>query len=101
MDKKRRSRASDAEASKVEKRMLDPVPWAISNYNPETGDCYIVRGMNEKKTYDQFDLIYPNESTKPDNKKVSTNVYDRSPFVRNKVLLVQIIVVNIAGNLGF
>ena len=99
--KVRRKKVLNAEASKVENRMLDPVPWSISKYNSKSGDCTITRGINQIKTYDQFDLIYPNESTKPDKKAVTTNVYNRSPIVRNKVLSRANNCCEYCGNIGF
>ncbi len=35
-----------ADASEVERRMLDPVPWAVASYDIETGDCRLERGAN-------------------------------------------------------
>jgi 5-methylcytosine-specific restriction protein A len=36
---------SKTEASKVEKRLLDPVPWTITYYNWNTGQCTLTRGI--------------------------------------------------------
>lgn len=35
---------AESESSEVEKRYLDPEPWAVARYNMDTGDCVIVRG---------------------------------------------------------
>ncbi len=97
----RRRKVSEPEASKVEGRILDPVPWSISNYNANTGDCTITRGVKKIKTYDQFDLIFPSESSKHNKKKVSANVYNRSPIVRNKVLSRANYCCEYCGEIGF
>ncbi|UCI25195.1 HNH endonuclease [Mesorhizobium sp. B2-8-5] len=38
----------DADASKVKKRLLDPVAWAVTAYDPSTGQCTIARGATPR-----------------------------------------------------
>lgn len=45
LDGKRGGGKEKEGASRVSKRMLDPVAWAVTEYNPETGDCILVRGI--------------------------------------------------------
>ena len=37
-----------ADTSDVERRMLDPVPWSITAYDIETGQCRLLRGQPNK-----------------------------------------------------
>lgn len=53
----------DSATSKVGTRLLDPVAWAITQYDQETGDCLIVRGASpienvdeESPEYDGFEV---------------------------------------------
>lgn len=38
-------RGSASQSSKVTKRLLDPVPWAVSVYDFRTGQCVLTRGV--------------------------------------------------------
>ncbi len=52
-------RAADdlsADASRVERRLLDPVPWAVDSYNWKTGECKLIRGGLPGKFVDQVSL---------------------------------------------
>lgn len=77
----------DAKATKssADKRLLDIESWHIQSYDPETGDCVLIRGDADKRFIDQFDI-----GTFPEGralKKESTStVYERSSEVRNYVL---------------
>jgi 5-methylcytosine-specific restriction enzyme A len=42
--KKRDADALNVKASSVNKRLLDPVSWAVISYNKDTGDCVLERG---------------------------------------------------------
>lgn len=41
---KRDNLDSEAKASRVAKRLLDPIPWAVASYDFDSGDCLLVRG---------------------------------------------------------
>lgn len=43
---RRKSDEIDAKASQVHKRLLDPVSWAVTSYDENTGDCTLTRGVN-------------------------------------------------------
>lgn len=45
-----------AKAAKVERRMLDPLPWAVTSYNWRTGQCTLTRGAIARGSVDQFDV---------------------------------------------
>lgn len=45
-----------AGASRVNRRLLDPVPWAVTSYDWETGKCRLTRGGLPGKFVDQFFL---------------------------------------------
>jgi predicted HNH restriction endonuclease len=66
--------------------MLDPVPWTITNYNWETGDCTLVRGIQKIEIADQF-VISEEQQKTPEKKDVHSNVFKRSPIVRRNVLI--------------
>jgi 5-methylcytosine-specific restriction enzyme A len=72
------------EASRVEKRQLDQIPWAVTEYNWETGDCVIVRGASPELFVDQFSL---NEDESVKKQKIEGEAYVRDPEVRRQVRL--------------
>jgi 5-methylcytosine-specific restriction enzyme A len=46
----------ETDTSRVEKRLLDPVPWGITEYDWNTGYCVLERGRPARPFMDQFDL---------------------------------------------
>lgn len=46
---------SEAESSKVTKRLLDPTPWAVTHYDMSTGRCVVVRGAIPANSAEQDD----------------------------------------------
>lgn len=88
--------------SKVEKRMLDPVPWTITNYDNNNGNCTISRGIKEIRSCDQFDKIdasiLPNI---PNKTQVTAYIYKRSIIVRKNVLSRAQDKCEYCGNKGF
>lgn len=46
---------SESKSSEVEKRLLDPVPWAVTRYDMISGNCTVVRGVLPTSTTDQDD----------------------------------------------
>jgi 5-methylcytosine-specific restriction endonuclease McrA len=72
-----------AKASKVERRMLDPIAWAVSSYDATTGVCRVERGLIPCRFADQFSA--PSESD-PERRSVYGEVFVRSPEVRRRVL---------------
>ena len=76
----------DAVASKVERRLLDPVPWAVTNYEPKTGECILTRGAYSQVFVDQFSLRESSPSP-PERRPVTGLVFVRDPEVRRRVLV--------------
>ncbi len=75
----------ETEASRVKKRLLDPVPWTVTNYDQNTGYCTVTRGVHPNHFADQFSI--PHEPEQPaERHKASGYVFDRNPDVRRRVL---------------
>jgi hypothetical protein len=81
----RRRQLGEAQASKVSKRMLDPVAWRVASYNATSGDFTLKRGVPAVPTVDQFDVEttqeHPNET-----RSVTGTAYVRSAEVRRAAL---------------
>jgi hypothetical protein len=75
----------NAKASKVKLRMLDPLPWAVAEYNAKTGDCIIKRGVQPSMFVDQFDAEDYEGST--GTRTVTGKVRERDKEVRRRVLI--------------
>ena len=75
----------DSEASKVERRLLDPIPWAVTSYDRDTGDCELTRGAPATRYVDQFstDEFEGNKTTRA----ATGEVWVRDQEVRRRVLL--------------
>ena len=77
---------SDAEASRVDYRLLDPVAWAVTSYDSRTGNCTVTRGAGPEKYVDQFSLEV--ESGGPvERRQVTGQAFVRCSEVRRRVLL--------------
>ncbi len=74
----------DSKASKVKRRMLDPVSWAVTEYKMDTGDCIVKRGAQPKRFIDQFSA----EDTEgaSGTRTVTGKVWNRDKKVRELVL---------------
>jgi 5-methylcytosine-specific restriction enzyme A len=70
--------------SKVFKRSLDPVAWAVTAHDLKTGDCTLTRGADH--FVDQFS-VEQESPQKPERREVSGQAFIRSPVVRRNVLL--------------
>jgi hypothetical protein len=79
----RRRNSLKEKASHVSSRLLDPVSWTITKYNPNNGDCTVTRGV--EKYADQF-VVKKEMGLKPQRHKVSGLAFDRSSIVRSNVL---------------
>jgi len=81
-----------AKASRVTKRLLDPMAWSVSAYNWKTGESVITRGLhsgntstvNESAVDDLSDV--PEGSEFPDRAKVISQVIKRDSRVRAHAL---------------
>lgn len=74
----------NSKASQVKKRKLDAVPWAVTAYDPRTGDFTLTRGALPLRFVDQFDI--QGGGVFPDRRPVSGYAYTRSAEVRDRVL---------------
>lgn len=76
----------ESEPSKVEHRMLDPIPWAVTAYDWESGECTISRGVPVGGDFvDQFDIDLASEGP-PEKRTVSGETFVRCAEVRRRVL---------------
>jgi 5-methylcytosine-specific restriction protein A len=74
------------EASHVEKRLLDPITWAITKYDWKTGNGTVTRGAYPDRFADQFSIS--SEQDHPAEKRtVSGHAFVRNAEVRTRVLL--------------
>jgi len=73
------------EASRVEKRLLDPVTWAVTKYDWKTGNGTVTRGAFPERFADQFSIFQEQEQP-AEKRAVSGHVFVRSSEVRRRVL---------------
>lgn len=52
-------------SSRVSKRLLDPVPWAVTSYDWDTGASKLVRGASPTGFVDQFSIEEPGKDVVP------------------------------------
>src|SRR5690606_11650743 len=71
-------------ASKVKARLLDPVTWAVTAYNWETGLGTISRGASPSVYVDQFSAS--GNTGEPERRVVNSEAFIRNPDVRRRVL---------------
>ena len=85
-DGQRRNRDDPhATASKVDCRLLDPIPWGVTAYDPDTGQCTLTRGAPSTCFADQFSV--PDQPlSEPIRKTVSGETFVRDPAVRSRAL---------------
>lgn len=74
-------------ASKVSKRLLDPVPWAVTSYDRKTGQCQITRGAKPFPSgyADQF-LSQPERIGVGGRGEAVSQPFNRDSGVRARVL---------------
>jgi 5-methylcytosine-specific restriction protein A len=75
----------NSKASKVEMRLLDPEPWAVTAYDWATGKCTVTRGEGPVRFVDQFESYEP-LTAETEQKIILGKVYTRNPEVRKRVL---------------
>jgi 5-methylcytosine-specific restriction enzyme A len=74
-------------ASRVEKRLLDPIPWAVTAYDWNTGIGRLMRGAYPDHFVDQFSIPQDSILQQIERRDVSSQVFVRSYEVRRLVLL--------------
>jgi 5-methylcytosine-specific restriction enzyme A len=84
--KMRTSREAKAKPATVQRRMLDPLPWSVTSYDANSGQCILTRGVTRKGSVDQFDV--PQEGdTVTERVPVQGTVFARDPAFRTAALL--------------
>ncbi len=79
-------RSDDAKASRVSKRLLDKVPWAVTAYDWKSGRCTVTRGAYGDHFVDQFS-IEEESPQQVERRTISAQVFQRSPEIRRRALL--------------
>lgn len=79
-----RRNVDDNEPSKVKKRILDPVKWAITKYDARSGDIVVRRGAEFRPFVDQFSTTPPDGQR--GRREVRGSVVARDAAVRSFVL---------------
>lgn len=83
--KMRTATDKDAKASTVQRRLLDPLPWAVTSYRAQTGQCTLTRGVLTKGSIDQFEL--PQDTNEiAERVSVQSIVFVRDPLLRATAL---------------
>lgn len=78
----------DGKKLKVKGRMLDPVPWSVTSYDPISGDCVLTRGVPPEPYVDQFSMDPGEHAVGAAEKRgVTSQVFVRSEEVRRQVRL--------------
>lgn len=74
-----------AKASTVQRRLMDPLPWAVTFYDQKTGKCTLTRGAIARGSADQFDVPQDSDElvARVEN---SSSVFVRAPALRAAAL---------------
>lgn len=80
----------NSKSSQVEKRLLDPVPWAVTAYDFGTGQCTVTRGAPVDPSpvdpfVDQFS-IQEEAQLQPERRTVSGEAFKRNREIRRRAL---------------
>lgn len=75
----------DGPPSKVEKRILDPIKWIVSNYEYSTGNTVLLRGGEYEDKYKYIDQFSDTIDVFKKS-KTQSEVFVRNPRIRNRVL---------------
>ena len=76
----------NSKPSRVEKRQVDPIPWAVTAYDWATGACIVTRGAISTRFVDQFS-VDPQSAVPPERRMVTAKAFVRSTQVRRDALL--------------
>lgn len=85
LGKRRQGTSRSTEASKVRVRLLDPLWWAVTAYEVESGQFTVTRGARPIRSIDQFALGSEGTSV-VERHPITKEAYTRSPEVRRRVL---------------
>lgn len=75
----------DGDPSRVVARQLDPEPWTIIEYDWNTGEHAIARGILDRRFVDQFDLDQARKGG-ANRREISGSAFVRDPAVRQAAL---------------
>ncbi len=81
----RRRKPGEQKPSRVQRRQLDPVPWAVTSYDQKTGDFVLRRGAAARRFADQFS-VPPEPESKAERRLVSGMSYVRDAVFRDRAL---------------
>ena len=81
----RKAADRNAKASTVQRRLLDPIPWAVTSYRARTGQCSLTRGILTKGSVDQFDVAQGTNEI-AEQVSVQSTVFVRDPRIRSAAL---------------
>lgn len=84
--KMRTSWEASAKPSTVQRRILDPLPWSVTLYEANSGQCTLTRGVTPKGSVDQFD-VPQDDDTVTERVSVQGTVFVRDPALRMAALL--------------
>lgn len=71
-------------SSRVQRRLLDPQPWHVAEYDAESGDCLLLRALPGPRYADQFTVAQIEAES--GSRQRTVTVRDRSQAVRAAVL---------------
>lgn len=83
--KRRQAEDPKAKASTVQRRLLDPLPWAVTSYDRKTGQFTLTRGAIVRGSADQFDVPQDGDETVA-RVEISSSVFVRDPALRAAAL---------------
>jgi len=74
-----------AKPSRVRRRLLDPIPWAVTAYDEKNGDATLTRGVLTERFVDQFS-VQPEPEAPVERRMVSGTAFVRDPALRSRTL---------------
>lgn len=83
----RASNDPNAQASVVQRRLLDPLPWSVTSYDPKSGQCRLIRGESPRGNADQFDLSAGSDGPETRRVDVASSIFVRDPALRAAALM--------------
>lgn len=86
IDRKPKSAVAGKKTTLAENRLLDPIPWSITDFNKKTGDVVLRRGSPSENFVDQFSIQpFPPDPT--GKREITATVYERKAEVRRAALV--------------
>jgi 5-methylcytosine-specific restriction enzyme A len=82
----RDSKDPKAKASQVQRRLLDPLPWAVTSYDWSTGRCTLTRGAIARGSVDQFSFPTDENDSAATRIDIHSSVFVRDAAIRAAAL---------------